>query len=100
MDANGNTPLLTAARDGHATLVAFLLRNHADYSICDLSGESALHWAAYKGHVDVVALLVFLVPEYLDFPDRYGQTPLHLAALRGNYAAVEFLVYDAKASSM
>ena len=66
----------------------------ADFRIFDRHDDSALHWAAYKGNVEIVGLLHHLgLP--LDDSDGYGQTPLHLASLRGNLGVCEYLLVDA-----
>lgn len=104
--------------------MAYLVKNGADTALLDVNGDSAMHWAAYKGELNIVQLLhhlglpvrytgtsarkglddrsdVFLVPpslvvgEQVETTDNYGQTPLHLAAMRGNLSVVEYFVLDA-----
>jgi len=52
------TPLLTAANHGQAKAVAALLRHNADPCKCTDTGWSPLSIAAYKGHDEVVKLLL------------------------------------------
>ena len=52
------TPLLTAANHGQAGAVGVLLANGADPCKCTDTGWSPLSIAAYKGHDDVVRLLL------------------------------------------
>lgn len=60
----------------------------------DGNGDTALHWAAYKGFVEIVGLLTYCMPHAVDMDDVFGQTPLHLSALRGNEEVVEYLVVN------
>lgn len=61
--------------------------------------DSALHWAAYKGNSQTLALLAYLgLP--VDAADAYGSTPLHLAAMRGASNVVEFLLESSDSSKL
>jgi ankyrin repeat protein len=53
----GWTPLMTAAWQGHAEVVACLLALGADRHLTDDTGKTALDWAREAGHHPVVALL-------------------------------------------
>eukprot|EP00579_Thalassiosira_antarctica_P032124 CAMPEP_0202001666 /NCGR_PEP_ID=MMETSP0905-20130828/7710_1 /ASSEMBLY_ACC=CAM_ASM_000554 /TAXON_ID=420261 /ORGANISM="Thalassiosira antarctica, Strain CCMP982" /LENGTH=386 /DNA_ID=CAMNT_0048558407 /DNA_START=45 /DNA_END=1201 /DNA_ORIENTATION=+ len=96
-DTSGCTPLLIASQYGHPDLAAFLIRRGADPHAVDSSRDTALHWAAYKGSVEVCGMLLHLlgVEGQLDAIDAFGQTPLHLASLRGNTETVRFLMEEA-----
>jgi len=96
-DASGCTPLLIASQYGHPDLAAFLIRRGANPHAVDSSRDTALHWAAYKGSVEVCGMLLHLlgVEGQLDAQDAFGQTPLHLASLRGNAETVQFLMEEA-----
>jgi len=100
-DSSGCTPLLIAAQYGHPDLAAFLIQRGADANKVDSSRDTALHWAAYKGSVEVCGMLLHLqgVEGQLDSVDAFGQTPLHLASLRGNVETVRFLMEEAAAAS-
>jgi ankyrin repeat protein len=97
-DLSGCTPLLIASQYGHPDLAAFLIRRGANPHAVDSSRDTALHWAAYKGSVEVCGLLLHLlgVEGQLDSLDAFGQTPLHLASLRGNTDTVMFLMEEAE----
>ena len=56
---NGMTPLMVAARLGHADAVSVLIEAGAEKGIVDdKNGMPALHWGAFRGHLDVVAVLL------------------------------------------
>jgi len=42
-------------------------------SMRDSNGDSALHWAAYKGYEELCGLLIHCNPQELNFPDKFGQ---------------------------
>ena len=96
-DSSGCTPLLIASQYGHPDLAAFLIQRGANPSAVDGSRDTALHWAAYKGSVEVCGMLLHLlgVEGLLDAQDAFGQSPLHLASLRGNADTVRFLMEEA-----
>lgn len=50
-DFKGLTPLMTAAMFGKAGTAAYLLGMDAQNHLTDINGDSALHWAAYKGNL-------------------------------------------------
>jgi len=91
-DSNGCTPVVIAAQHNQAGCVIFLVKNGCDLQLRDSNGDTALHWAAYKGHLELVGLLSYLSPETVNVIDYYGQSPLHLSALKGHEEVVEYLV--------
>lgn len=94
---SGCTPVAVAAQHNHSLCVVFLQKNGADLLLCDKNGDNPLHWAAYKGHTELVGFLSYRMKHSLENVDNFGQTALHLAALRGNYEVVEYLVLDCHA---
>jgi len=96
LDIKSTPPLVIAAQYDHTILVFSLVRSKADINLLDDCEDSALHWAAYKGNSQTLALLSYLgLP--LDAADAYGSTPLHLAAMRGANNVIEFLLESADA---
>lgn len=91
------SPLLVAAQHGHPLLVLFCVRNGADVTLVDVDGDTAVHWAAYKGATEIVAVFQYLQVS-VDAPDHFGQTPLHLAAMRGALETVQYLVETLEAN--
>lgn len=119
-DAQGMTPLLWAAVQGHAPVVELLLARGADASVKDPRGTTALLLAAERGHLDVVRLLipsagadergealrravstgrtelsVWLLDEVgvaLEYGGKDGKTPLACATISGHAALAEELL--------
>ncbi len=96
---NGNdthTPLLIAARSGYTDIVKDLLSAGADQRITGyLMNAVALHKAAYKGHPEVLKLLIAdkNVKDVLnDVGPNNGYTPLHDAVWHGNTDAAKVLI--------
>ena len=48
-DLNGCSPLVIAAQYGQSLCVSYLLQKGANKFHVDINGDSALHWAAFKG---------------------------------------------------
>ena len=65
----------------------------ADIHLCSSAGYSALHWAAYKGHLDTVKYLISKGAA-VDKQDNDGNTALHDAAREGHARVVDFLLQD------
>jgi len=75
-DRQGCTALIVAAQWGQADAAAYLVKVGADVRIFDRHDDSALHWASYKGNLEIVGLgagnsqLHRLVSR--PFPTRFG----------------------------
>ena len=54
--------LWSAAQSGDARAVADLLQDGADPNDREGKSLSPLHWAVWKGHVDIVQLLLQVIP--------------------------------------
>eukprot|EP00434_Breviolum_minutum_P025449 symbB.v1.2.022488.t1/scaffold1997.1/size93120/1 len=93
MEASANKQLLEAAKCGLLDEVKKLLQSRADLESRsdDNDWETPLHWAAAKGHRDVVQLLV---EEKAEIESRCAvyRTPLHLAAEEGHRDVVQLLL--------
>jgi ankyrin repeat protein len=50
-DRSGATPLIAAARKGHAEVLSYLLRlDDAPLLAVDVSGHDVFYWAAHSGN--------------------------------------------------
>lgn len=58
----------------------------------DASGNTALHWAAYKNHPQVVEYLLSMGGNAQSENNAEGQTPLHWACVAGHYQCVKLLL--------
>ncbi|MCO5550157.1 hypothetical protein L7F22_003639 [Adiantum nelumboides] len=91
-DRNGYRVAHVTAQYGETALLYHIATKWgADIDACDNDGRSPLHWAAYKGFVDCVRLLLFMDASR-SRQDKEGCTPLHWAAIRGNLEACTVLV--------
>lgn len=88
-DANGNTLLALAARQGNSELVTLLLKARANPAIANRYGEDALLLAAYHGHLAVVKQLVLAG---VDINRAKGWTPLGYAAFQGREEVADYLL--------
>jgi len=61
-------------------------------SFTDQDGLTLLHWAADRGHTEVVRLLLNRDKDLLDMQDMDGQTALHYAASCGHQELVAVLI--------
>lgn len=94
------SPLIWAASHGNETLTRLLIKSNAAdvYKYDELQGKakkkhSPLHWAAFKGHIKVLWLLM-APPQSLSHHERdtLGNTPLHQAAAGGNLECAKCLM--------
>jgi ankyrin repeat protein len=86
------TPLICAAEAGQLLAVQLLLKRKSNFKGVDEGGMTALHWAAFNGHVEVVDYLTRQSRSSLALINDQGRTPLHLAAMNSKFAVVELLV--------
>lgn len=97
VDAQGNTLLIIAAREGHASTVEALLKHRADVSRRNQAGDSALMLGVLKGERGVVdTLLAAGAPVNHD-----GWTPLLYAAFEGRVEILnQLLARDADVNAL
>ena len=72
-DSNGCTPVIIAAQHNQINCVIYLVKSGADMSLKDNNQDTAMHWAAYKGYVEMVGLLTYFMPNVIDCDDNFGQ---------------------------
>ncbi|KAI6178368.1 CAMK/DAPK/DAPK protein kinase, variant [Aphelenchoides besseyi] len=85
-DSRGDTPLFWAARNGHASLIRFMIASKnrlANVNHVNKTGESALHLATSYGQVEC-ALALLECGASVDVVDKHaGESPLHIASWHG-----------------
>ncbi len=90
--ASVESPVADAAMSGDVTLVRELLRDGADVNAAQGDGMSALHWAADRGDVELLDVLLVAGAE-IQSATRIGEyTPLHIAARNAHLGAVQTLL--------
>jgi ankyrin repeat protein len=91
---DGHTPLLVAARDGHAQIAALLLAAGADVNAIEPTfGAVPLHKTVYNGHVELTWLIAAQPGVRLDAQGATnGYTPLHDALWHGYEDCAQILV--------
>ncbi|XP_046984027.1 TD and POZ domain-containing protein 1-like [Schistocerca americana] len=89
--AERSRKLREAAKKVAVEEVRLLLAAGADVGARDVDGETALHWAALRGHAAVVRLLLSAASDP-DARDQWWRTPLHWAARNGHAEAAAALL--------
>jgi ankyrin repeat protein len=91
---DGHTPLLVAARDGHAEVVKDLLAAGADVRPVDWTFKgSPIHKATYNGRTDILRMLMDAPGTDLNVQGQInGYTPLHDALWHGYTECARMLI--------
>lgn len=82
---------MQSASNGNTTVVSDLLTSHLDVNIRADDGNTALHCAAFTGHIDVVQLLIQHGAD-LEAKNRSRRSPLYEAAVGGQAECMLFLL--------
>jgi len=87
------TPLMLASQFGRMKNVECLLENEtrANIGMKNRNAYAAIHYAAEKGHSDILELLIEKKAD-VNFPGPSRMTALHLASAYGHYECVELLL--------
>src|SRR5262249_17465540 len=85
------SPIADAAERSDRATVRALLKQHADVSVPQVDGMTALHWAASRDDLDLAGLLI-KAGANVKATNRYGVTALSLACANGNSNLVEWLL--------
>jgi ankyrin repeat protein len=99
-DGTGATPLMLAAQHNWPRLVFWLNQRAPDtLRAVDRDGDTALHWASYKGSLACVTLLCEFGLTPLT-QDKHGANALHLAVGRNQEPTVRWLLQHAQSDAM
>ncbi len=88
----GYTPLLMAADQGHATVIAALVSGGAEANAANALGTTPLMLAAASGNPQAVTILVENGAEIEAKEKTFGQTPLMFAASNNRVEAMKALI--------
>ncbi|KAI1122221.1 ankyrin repeat-containing domain protein [Nemania abortiva] len=88
-DSRGRTPLMLASRIGSTELTRSLFAGGDQQ---DITKQTALHYACYHGHLEVVKILVNEHSVDLTIRDNESETPVMAAAMGGYMQIVELLL--------
>jgi uncharacterized protein len=95
-DIYGWTPLMRAVYEDRFEVIRVLLGNNSlRVNARDDRGETALHFAAAKGSINIAKLLLAHGADARD-TDASGRTPATVAAAEGHAALAEFLKHPAR----
>jgi uncharacterized protein len=88
----GYTPLMMAAEQGHATVIAALVSGGSDAKAANALGTTPLMLAAASGNAQAVTTLVENGAEIEAKEKTFGQTPLMFAASTNRIEALKALI--------
>ncbi|KAK4778351.1 hypothetical protein SAY87_018538 [Trapa incisa] len=94
LNLEGETPLYTAAENGHVGAVIEILK-HSDLDSASVTARNGLdpfHAAAKQGHLEVLKELLYKFPNLDMTTDSACSTALHTAAAQGHIKVVDFLL--------
>jgi ankyrin repeat protein len=94
-DKYKRTALLMACRNGHAKIVALLMKHHASAGLPDTSGNTPLHHAAAYGWIECVKLLLEHGPQDEVSPsaeNAWKATPMTIALQKNHLTIVKELL--------
>ena len=91
-DSNPGSAMQLAAYLGLTKIMSERLENESEPDVKDWCGATPLFWAAYRGHEDVVRLLMAHENVNPNVSDCYGKTPLMVAVEERHIAIVQRLL--------
>ncbi|XP_063924817.1 uncharacterized protein LOC135138747 [Zophobas morio] len=91
VEFDGSTPLIIASREGHETVVEYLVKYGAEINRANKIGWTPLYAASSQGHEKIVECLGKCGAE-INRATKRGATPLYAASSQGHEKIVQFLV--------
>jgi hypothetical protein len=70
----GNTLIYLASRNGHSSIVKWLIEKGANVNVVQNTGSTPLHAASYRGHSEVCKILLQQKDIRVDIKNKYGKT--------------------------
>ncbi len=95
-DAEKCTMLMIASSLGNGEIVHFLINQKVNCEKRNINDWTALHFASYKGHANVVRLLLILGGCSINAQTNDGSTGLHLSAESGHYEATKAMLHNGR----
>lgn len=89
----GQTPLMVAVNNGHASVASYLIDQGAGVDIFDQSRRTPLHVASKNGYSGIASSLL-KGGASVNMQDQEGRTPLMLAIARGDDALSEAILKE------
>ena len=93
---SGTSPLMRTCYNGHVNVATYLVQHGANIHLQDKNGNTCLHCAAQKGHVEVVSKLLAVGAkenqDYVNARNNSGTTSLMTTCLNGHVNVATYLV--------
>ena len=94
-DSERNTLLHVAARNGHLSILQFLMEDFTiEPNIKGQHNRSPFHFASINGRIDIVKYLAYNPLTNPNARDAFNNTPLHLAAANGHLSLMKYYISD------
>lgn len=91
-DKQQKSPLIKACINGQDHIVSLLLRRGVNANFCDLSENTALHYACAYGWLDIVKILVEKGKADINRLNEWKSSPTIIAMLKGHFGVVDYLL--------
>jgi len=89
----GDTALIAACRQNMTELIKTLLEHKANPDVCFTSSNSSvLHIVAAHGNLELVKLFSEKYPRFLNFTNKFNETPMIVATRYGRETVVEYFL--------